>query len=137
MKLIDANIVIYWVGMEHDYREASIEVMERVLRGEIVATVDVETLQEVLYYFHKRRQEDLVFDVVDTLLDILPAPYSIDNATLASALRLLAAYPSLQTRDAFHAATVLQHKLEGIISADRGFDIIEGLKRFDPKELAA
>ena len=43
----------------------------------------------------------------------------------------------MASRDAIHAAVVFEHRLEGIISADRAFDGIAGLTRFDPKELAA
>jgi predicted nucleic acid-binding protein len=53
------------------------------------------------------------------------------------AAQILVQHPVLQSRDAIHAAVVFENKLEGIISADRGLDVIDGLVRFDPKELAA
>ena len=48
---------------------------------------------------------------------------------------MLEAYPQLEPRDAIHAAVVLNHGLEAIISADRAFDEITEIKRLDPLEL--
>ena len=39
----------------------------------------------------------------------------------------------LVSRDAIHAAVVQTHDLEGIVTADKVFDRIKGLKRFDLK----
>ncbi len=39
-------------------------------------------------------------------------------------------------RDAVHAATMLNNGLTHIISADRHFDIIEGITRLDPQKAA-
>jgi hypothetical protein len=46
-------------------------------------------------------------------------------------------HPRIQSRDAFQVATVFEYDLEGLVSADRGFEGIAGLTRFDPIELAA
>ena len=51
-------------------------------------------------------------------------------------MRLLAEMPGIEARDAIHAAVVFEHRLEGIVSADRDFDRIPGLRRFDPLEVA-
>jgi predicted nucleic acid-binding protein len=41
-------------------------------------------------------------------------------------------YPKLVARDAIHAAVAIVYDLEGIISVDKVFDEIKGLKRFEP-----
>ena len=51
-------------------------------------------------------------------------------------MRLLAETQDLTTRDAIHAAVVFEHGLEGIVSADRDYDRIPGLRRLDPIVLA-
>jgi hypothetical protein len=53
-----------------------------------------------------------------------------------AARNLLEQYPSLQARDAIHAAVVFANRLEGIISADGSLGLIRGLVRFDPTEIA-
>ena len=65
-----------------------------------------------------------------------PAPYSITVAIIDRARRLLLDYSQrLDSRDAIHVAVVLEHRLEGIISADKAFDVIPGITRFDPRDL--
>ena len=52
-------------------------------------------------------------------------------------MRLMAETRDLSARDAIHAAVVIEHGLEGIVSADHDFDRILGLVRFDPITLSA
>ena len=61
----------------------------------------------------------------------------ITDAEIATAIRLMAQVRNLSSRDAIHAAVVINHNLEGIVSADRDFDRVPGLRRFDPMEAAA
>lgn len=137
MKLIDANVLIYALGKDHEYRDSARVVTARVYRGELDANVDVEGIQEVIHYYHSRGDHQVTLRIFDSLLPGFPQPVPVDAGVVSAARNVLGNYPFLQVRDAFHAAVVFQHNLEGIISADRAFDKIDGLKRFDPKELAA
>lgn len=137
MKLIDANLFIYAIGVDHPYRDASAAALQSVRAGDIEANVSTEILQEVLNLYHRRGQLTIGFQLFDDLIRQFPAPYVVDLKTMMSARAILELHPEIDSRDAVHAATALQHNLEGIISADRAFDRIEGLTRFDPKELAA
>ena len=56
----------------------------------------------------------------------------IGAAEINAAVVLLREYPQLDTRDAVHAAVVQLHGLEGVVSADKSFDVVRGLTRFDP-----
>jgi predicted nucleic acid-binding protein len=49
----------------------------------------------------------------------------------------MAETPGLSPRDAIHAAVVIEHGLDGIVSADQDLDRIPGLGRYDPIEVAA
>ena len=72
-------------------------------------------------------------DLLSTFPDIIP----ITAAEIRTAMRLMGETRSLSPRDAIHAAVVITHGLEGIVSADQDFDRIPGLRRFDPMEAAA
>jgi predicted nucleic acid-binding protein len=48
---------------------------------------------------------------------------------------VMSRHPRLEPRDALHAAVVLVHGLEGIVSSDRGYDAVVGVTRFDPRDL--
>lgn len=137
MKLVDTNVLIYSVGTEHEYRQSASEVVARVRAGLIQANVDTESFQEILHVYRSRKQVSFGTRFCTDLMTIFPAAILVSQQTIQSAVDILTRYPNLQSRDAVHAAVVLEHNLEGIISADRAFDTIKGLTRFDPKELAA
>lgn len=137
MKLVDTNVFMYAVGRNHDYRESCRTLIAQLRSGDLDVNIDVEVVQEILHIYHARNQTNVGIRVARDVMMMLPRPITVTPQTVSSATDLLERYPSIQSRDAVHAAVALEHGLEGIISADRGFDIIDGLKRFDPKELAA
>ena len=137
MKLLDANVFVYAFGADHEYRHACRKILRMIRAGTLAATVNVEAFQEILHYFHYTRRDDLGRRVLTRMVQAFPQAIVVTPSDMLSAAILLDRYPHLQARDSVHLATIYAHNLEGIISADRGFDIIEGLKRFDPKELAA
>ena len=105
-----------------------------VAEAELEANIDTELLQEVLHVFRRRDKDAVGLGLFDQLLDVFPDPYPIARATATIARSLMGQHPLLGGRDAFHAAVVIEYGLEGIISADRAFDGITSVKRFDPKE---
>lgn len=97
--------------------------------------IDTELLQETLAFFWRQRRLGEGLALVDRLLRVFPDPFPIRRDIILAAHSLLLQYPEISPRDAIHAAVVLVHGLEGIVSTDRGFDAVPEIKRFDPKEL--
>ena len=64
---------------------------------------------------------------------LFPNPFPIGREEIERARDLMMRHSFLVTRDAIHAAVVQTHGLEGIVTADKVFDRIKGLKRFDLK----
>jgi hypothetical protein len=137
MKLIDANVFLYSTGVEHEYKAPSARVLAMCDEGLLEATTDVEAIQEMTHILYSRRERSFGVEFIHEVLIAYPDAFSVTMSTINSAIDLMNRYPNLRSRDAIHAAVVFEHKLEGIISADRAFDGIAGLTRFDPKELAA
>lgn len=136
MRLIDANVFIYAAGAPHEYKAPSVRALDQARSGEIEATPDVEALQEMLHYYHRQGATELGALIVGNALVAFPTPLAITAGILDRARRLLLDHPQgLDSRDAVHAAVVLEHRLEGIISTDKGFDAIPGVTRFDPRDL--
>ena len=136
MKLLDANIVIYALGRDHPYREPCRAIISQLEERPHDYAVDAEMLQEVLYVFSRRGYNETGVEVVTRLLDLFPDVIPITGAEIATATRLIGQPPRLSVRDAIHAAVALEHGLEGIVTADKAFDHIPGLRRFDPTEVA-
>jgi len=135
LKLIDTNVVIYAMGSQHPYKDICRRALSLVFEQKVEANIDVETLQEIAHFYHRRNRLDFGLSLFDRLLLLFPSPLPITHELAVVMRELLARYPHLQARDAIHAAVVLQHGLEGIISADRGFDAVPEISRFDPKDL--
>ena len=134
MKLIDTNVFIYAIGGDHPYREACRKVLRAGTSNAMEATTDVEVCQELLHHYHSIRMTQRAAQVVAEALAAFPDAISITVPVISRAAKILEANPPLQARDAVHAAVVFEHGLEGIVSADVGFDGIEGLTRFDPRQ---
>jgi predicted nucleic acid-binding protein len=135
LKLIDANVLIYARGLPHPYRDACRGLLAEVEAGREEANLDTEVLQEIVHVYWYRRRLQRGLDYLDRLLTLFPTPFSVTLETITTARSILADHRHLQPRDAIHAAVVLNHGLEAIISADRAFDVIAEIKRLDPLEL--
>ena len=137
MLLLDANIPMYAEGRQHRYRQPCRRVMELARGNASAYCIDTETLQEILYVYFSRGETVRGIGVARDLLGMFPAIIPITAAEIRTAMRLLAKTPGIEARDAIHTAVVVGHGLEGIVSADRDFDRIPGLRRFDLMDIAA
>lgn len=137
MKLIDSNVIIYAHGVPHPYRESCRQLLEDVETGKFAACLSTEVVQEVMNIYHRRGHTREAAAIARDLLVLFPVVFDVTTMTIRLAIDILTANSHLQSRDAVHAATVVQQRLEGLVSTDKGFDSVVGLKRFDPKELAA
>ena len=137
MLLLDANIPMYAEGGEHRYRQPCRRVMELARADSSSYCVDTETLQEILYVYFSRGETGRGIGVAQDLLGMFPSIIPITASEITAAIRLMSQTPVLASRDAIHAAVVIEHNLEGIISADQDYDRIRGLRRYDPMEVAA
>ena len=133
---IDTNIFLYSVGRDHPLKPGSVAVIHRIQDGEITAVINTEIVQEILYHFQSIKQLllgiRLAKDAVSISSQILP----VEEEDLSLAIELLESYPKIQTRDAFHAATMIHNGIKEIISTDPHFDLIPEIKRIDPTKLS-
>jgi len=133
---IDTNIFLYSVGRDHPFKPGSVAVIHRIQDGEIMAVINTEIVQEILYHFQSIKQLllgiRLAKDAVSISSQILP----VEEEDLSLAIELLESYPKIQTRDAFHAATMIHNGIKEIISTDPHFDLIPEIKRIDPTKLS-
>jgi len=133
---IDTNIFLYSIGRDHPLKSASVAAIHRIRDGQIAAVINTEIIQEILYHFQSIKQLPigvrLAKDAVSLSSRILP----VEEIDLLLAIDLLEAYPKIQTRDAFHAATMIHNGITEIISTDPHFDLIPEIRRIDPAKLS-
>lgn len=130
MRLIDTNVIVYAVGKAHPLREGARKVLDQVGEGTLEANIDAEVLQEILHVYSARGERTKGFDTINDLLLLFPNPFPIGREEIEAASDLMRAYSFLTARDGVHAAVVRIHELDGIVTADKIFDGIKGVKRF-------
>lgn len=140
--LIDTNIVMYAGGGEHRYKESCAGIILGIAdrsfwRNFGIPVTDTEVFQEILYrYALTGKWETGIVICRDFLalgLELLP----IGSHEVEKMLELAQAYKGtgIPPRDLIHAAVMINHGIEKIISVDSHFDLIKEVRRVDPQEL--
>jgi hypothetical protein len=129
---IDTNIFLYSVGRDHPLKPGSVIVIHRIRDGEITAVINTEIIQEILYHFQSIKQFPIGIRLAKDVVSICARILSVEETDLSLAITLLESYPEIQTRAAFHAATMIHNGIKEIISTDPHFDLIDEIKSIDP-----
>jgi predicted nucleic acid-binding protein len=136
MKLLDTNVFIYARGRPDPYKDACAAILGQARTDPAAFGLDVETLQELLEVYSRRGERSTGVEIGVMVLKAFPDPFPVTRDQIEEAIDIVKGYRRLLPRDAIHASVVRTYGLEGIVSADRGFDRVAGLTRFDPVELA-
>ena len=132
MILVDANILMYAAGTDHEHKATSAQFLERVAEGEIDAVIDAEILQEILHRYRALQRWEEGHHLFDFARALFPLVLPVTVEVLDRARIILDAYPHLMARDGLHAAVVIEHQLDGLCSFDRDFDPVAGVERVEP-----
>ena len=131
---VDANLVMYALGGPHPLRDPCRIIFEKIKMQEFPIVTNTEVLQEILYrYFSIGRSalgEIAYRSIVGLSLHVFP----IKIEDTDRALELLKTYKNITSRDAIHAATLMNNGIKEIISTDLHFDLIPEIKRIDPTD---
>ncbi len=65
----------------------------------------------------------------DTLRGLIEEVLAVEGDDVFAAKDLLYAHPRLSARDALHVAVMRRNEIREIVSFDRGFDEVSGIKR--------
>lgn len=131
MIVLDTTVLVYAVGDDHALRERARAVVEAVEDGSVQATTTVEAIQELVHVRARRRgQADAtaVGRAYATLLSPLLQP---SEESLVAGLRLFEREEALGAFDAVLAATAMAERADALVSADRAFAGIRGLRWVD------
>jgi uncharacterized protein len=127
--LIDSNIPMYLVGLDHVRKIDTQRRIERLLSNRERLVTDAEVLQEILHRYISIKRLDAIQPAFDALLKIVDEVLSIDRAVAERAKRIVLGYRRLSARDAVHLAVMEEHGIEQILSFDSGFDGFPGVTR--------
>lgn len=123
---------MYAVGKTHTLKEPCKEFLYKVINSEISANIDIEVLQELLYVYDSRGERKRGLRIISEMMVLFPNPFPIGKNEIVKAKDLMTKYSTLTTRDAIHCAVTINLNLEGIISTDKGLDVVKDIHRLNP-----
>jgi uncharacterized protein len=133
---VDTNIPVYAAGGEDPHKKPCIAIMAELARHPGAGISNAEVLQEILFVYLRRREPLKAAAVIDAFDEALDwRIQAVTREDVLTAARMAAA-PSLQARDRIHLAVMARLGVTTIISADRGFDRVSGIRRLDPLQFA-
>jgi hypothetical protein len=120
---------MYLVGRPHRHKVDAQLALERLAAERRRLLTSSEVFQEVLHRYVSTDRRDRIepaFEVLQSLVDdVLP----VEEQDVFLAKDLVHAHSSLSARDALHAAVMRRRKIAEIVTFDRGFDELSGIKR--------
>ena len=129
MILIDSNVPMYLVGAAHPHKSDAQRLLERLALDNRRLVSDAEVLQEILHRYVAIGRRDAVQPAFEALLSVVDEVLPVTIETVLRARDLVLGSAALSARDAVHVAVMQQHGVEEILSFDRGFDGVPGVRR--------
>lgn len=129
---LDANIIMYALGKEHPLRNPCRKYLKKIKKGEITVVTNTEVLQEILHRYFSIRMSTMAEEAYIAMKTFCREIYPVTLNEVEKALALLKESPSINPRDAIHAATMFNNGIEKILSTDPHFDVVQGIERIAP-----
>ncbi len=128
---IDSNVFFYARIMDAKYGEACARIIEAIAKGELKGVASVLVVLEVANALKKYGLTEAVKDEIDAICSLGMALVPVDDVIIR---RVGGIYQEawISPYDCVHAATMRKLNVDEIVSADRDFDKIPGIRRIDP-----
>lgn len=130
---VDANVLIYG-AVDSEYREPCLEVLEAIARGDAEGRTSTAVLEEV-WYVELSGRAGALDGLAERVYTLFTPLLAVTDEAFRLALSLEA--PKLGPNDRLHVGTCMAHGIDSVLTADRGFDGVRGLRRVDPLDLRA
>jgi len=129
--LVDTTVLAYSVGSDHPLRVPCRRLLEAHGDGAIDIATTVEVLQEFTHVRARRRSREDAVALTNLFADALTVlETSVDD--LHSGLDLFLRHEQLGSFDAVLAGVAIRRDVEALVSADRAFGVVGGLRHWDP-----
>lgn len=126
---VDSNVPMYLVGAAHPLKTDAQRLLERLISDRVRLVTDAEVLQEILHRYVAIDRRDAIQPAFDAVLDVVDEVLPVDRAAVEDAKQVLAGNLRLSARDALHVAVMQRNDIDEILSFDRGFDDLPGIRR--------
>jgi predicted nucleic acid-binding protein len=130
--VVDTTALVYAVGTAHPLKEPCRALIRAVTDGRIEATTTVEVIQEFIHVRARRRGRRDAAKRGRELARLFRPLLIPGDAELALGLELFEQHEQLGAFDAVLAAAAKLAGADALVSADRAFSAIAGIKHLDP-----
>jgi predicted nucleic acid-binding protein len=127
--LIDSNVPMYLVGAEHRHKADAHRLLEAAVASGLRLATDAEVLQEILHRYVAIGRRDAIQPCFDAILALVDEVIPIDGNDVEHAKAIVLERHTLSARDALHVAVMQRRRIPEILSFDRGFDSVPGIRR--------
>lgn len=134
MIILDTTVLVYAVGTHHPFRQPSRSLVEAVREGVVRATTTVEVIQEFAHVRSRRRGRPDARRLALAYADLLGPLRSASDGNLRAGLELWTRHKKLGAFDAVLAAVAQEAGVTTVVSSDRAFSSVPGLRHVLPNE---
>lgn len=132
MIVVDTTVLVYAVGGSHRLAEPCRHLVELIGEGTVAATTTVEAIQEFAHIRARRRGREDAADLARRYMTLLTPLLTPDEQDLEAGLALFTQHEQLGAFDAVLAAAARSSDAAALVSADRGFAVLEDPLVLDP-----
>lgn len=132
MIVLDTTVLVYAVGADHPLRDSCRQIVRAVQSGDVPARTTIEVIQEFAHVRAKRRGRHDASILAHEYGSLLQPLIVLDELDLRRGLELFEEHDQLGSFDCLLAAAVVRHGASALVSADRAFDGVPGLRALDP-----
>jgi predicted nucleic acid-binding protein len=126
---VDSNIPMYLIGSAHPHKYDSQRLLEQCATDRKRLVTDTEVLQEILHRYCAIDRREAIQPAFEALLGVVEDVFPIELPITLRAREIVLGNPSISARDAVHVAVMEHHRIETILTFDRGFDGCPGIRR--------
>jgi predicted nucleic acid-binding protein len=126
---VDSNIPMYLIGGDHAHKVDAQRLLERCVAARQRLVTDAEVLQEILHRYVAINRREAIGPAYEALLAVVDDVFAIDVDLVVRARELVLAHREVSARDALHVAVMEHHGIDEILTFDRGFDALPGIRR--------
>ncbi len=130
--VLDTTVLVYAKGADHPLRDPCRELVSAVAAGRIEATTTPEVIQEFTHVRARRRDRGDAVGLARGYAELLSPLLVIGREELDLGLALFGSTAHLGAFDAVLAATAIEADAAAMVSADRAFRSVDGLKHVFP-----
>jgi len=132
MIVLDTTILLYATGSDHPLREPCRALVTAITDGAIEASTTPEVIQELAHVRSRRLDRAAAVRVARDFSSLLGPLLLVDDSMLALGLRIYEETPGLGSFDAVLCAVAIASSAEALVTADRAFAAVTGIRHLDP-----